>query len=102
MPYDLYWRGPLSALLIYAEKARLEAERYNYRAWLSGRYMCEALQSVYHLFNPMIRSESPKHPYPSEPFKPKKPVSKEQEQKRQEMTDMILKHNEKIRDMLGR
>jgi hypothetical protein len=102
MPYELYWRGPLGAFLIYAEKARLEAERYNYRSWLDGRYTREALQSVYHLFNPMLRAEAPKHPYPSEPFKPPKPVSKEQEQRRQEMTDAILKHNQKIREMLGR
>lgn len=87
MPYDLYWRGPLNALLIYAEKARLEAERENRIAWLNGAYVSRAIANVL---------DGKKQPYPKEPIRQLTP---EQERKRQETADMIAEHNEQMRQI---
>jgi len=97
MPYELYWRGPLSAYFVYREKARIEfeskQEEMNSRAYLHGIYTREALMSVYHMFNPMLKEHPPTFPYPSEPLKPKKRLTPEQERKKEEVAEMIREHN---------
>jgi len=97
MPYELYWRGPLSAYFIYAEKARMEFERrqeeMNSRAYLNGLYTREALLSVYHVFNPYAGNNPKIFPYPSKPIKPKKPLTPEQERKKEKVSEMIKEHN---------
>jgi hypothetical protein len=97
MPYELFWHGPLSAYFIYAEKARVEFERkqdeMNNRAYLNGLYTREALLSVYHMFNPYAGKNARILPYPSKPIKPKKPLTPEQERKKEEVAEMIREHN---------
>lgn len=71
-------------------------------AWLNGLYVHEALMSVYKAFNPMVKKESPEYHYPSEPIKPKKPLTTAQERRLKATTEMIEKHNQEIREKLGR
>lgn len=87
MPYELYWRGPLNAFLIYAEKARLQAGQENRVAWLHGAYITRAIGSAF---------DGQKHPYPQQPIAQLTP---EQEEKRRQTEDVIAEHNEKMREI---
>jgi len=83
MPYELYWRGPLNAIFIYAEKARIERERENSLAWLNGIYIKRAVVSAF----------NKDAPYPTEPIKAQPKITPEQERKNQEISEMIKEHN---------
>lgn len=89
MPYELYWRGPLSTFLIYVEKARLESQKENRVAWLHGAYITRAITSAF-------STEEHPHPYPQGPIVQLTP---KQEEKRQAMEDAIAEHNEKMREI---
>lgn len=97
MPYELYWRGPLSAYFVYREKAQIgfesKQDEMNNRAYLNGIYTREALLSVYHMFNPYAGKNAKTFPYPSKPLKPKKQLTPEQERQKEEVAEMILEHN---------
>jgi hypothetical protein len=92
MPYELFWHGPISAYLqfraAYYKRLEEQKEEANRVAWLNGAYVSRAIGSAF---------GGSKSPYPSEPIKPNKPLTPEQEHKQQEMADAIQEHNEQMR-----
>lgn len=91
MPYELFWHGPISAYLQYraadCKRVKEKQEDENRIAWLHGAYIIRAISHSL---------DGQKSPYPEAPIRPLTP---EEEQKRQKMTDMIEKHNEEMRQI---
>lgn len=59
MTYDEYWHGELDLPKIYLEAYKLKSDRElslaNYKAWLNGFYIYEALCDVSPIFNPLSK-----------------------------------------------
>lgn len=91
MGYDLYWQGPLDAVYQYSEKTRLEYERMrkemDFKSWLVGRYVRDAVLSVYPWLNPMAGKGAKQIPYPEKPYtvQAEEERQKTEEQKRKEI-----------------
>lgn len=100
MPYELFWKGRLDALYIYQDKFLIEQKRRNkeidFKAWSNGLYTQKALQSVYHLFNPLLPKGTKGANYPDKPIliKHEQEVKKEKDLKKLEETKQaIIEHN---------
>lgn len=97
MPYDLFWRGPLSAYDIYLHKARLELsykrQEQNLSGYITGLYVQQALLSVYHLFNGFAGKDSKVFHYPAKPYSLWEEESQQDRQKREEIRALIAEHN---------
>lgn len=100
MPYDLFWRGPINAFFIYAEKARLEAETERNkefdRVWLYGKYFGAAMADVYKIFNPWAKADSPSYPYPKEPYRPPRELTPAEKEERRQIIEKMKAVNEKL------
>ncbi|WP_130862435.1 hypothetical protein [Bacilliculturomica massiliensis] len=80
MPWDLFWHGPVYAfemhLAVFNEKVKDRQMAQDIQAWNIGQYARQAMQSVFHLFNPFAAKARPPR-YPEKPFI----VQREEEEK---------------------
>ncbi|WP_312694120.1 hypothetical protein [Caproiciproducens sp.] len=90
MPYELFWHGPISAYLQYRAAYYKRQEETNRVAWLHGAYITRAIAAC---------APHSKAVYPDRPIVPLTP---EQEERRQQMEDMIAEHNEQMRQIQER
>lgn len=67
MTYDEYWHGRSELVIYYREAEKIKAERDNYKAWLQGAYVYEAICCAFPLYNPMSNQHSPL-PYTKSPY----------------------------------
>lgn len=72
MSPEEYWDGENGLLRAYREAFIQRAERTererDAQAWLIGRYVRDALQSVYLLVNGFVPKGAEAHPYPERPY----------------------------------
>lgn len=66
--YELYWYGDPWAVAAYREAEIFRQERANYEAWLSGRYIYDALQSVIGTFSWGLGGKKGTKPDPYEQY----------------------------------
>lgn len=67
---------------------------------MNGRYVQEALRSVYHMFNPFVGRNPKIYEYPGKPFEAKRELTPEQKRKHFETAELIKQHNLHIQAML--
>lgn len=68
MTSNEYWNGEPSLVKYYREAQRLRSENQNYRAWLQGMYIYEALCDVSPILNAFAKSGTKPLPYPKKPY----------------------------------
>lgn len=67
MTYQEYWEGNNELPSLYLKKYRIEQDRTNEQAWLSGLYIYDALCNLAPMFRPFSKKVNIK-PYRKEPF----------------------------------
>lgn len=59
MSYDEFWNDDPTRIHAYIKSAQLKRERENYMAWLTGRYIYDALVASSPMFNSMSKRNKP-------------------------------------------
>lgn len=67
MTYDEYWNGSASLVKYYVDAALLKKELANEMAWIQGKYVYDAIMSLWTLLNGMQAKPKPE-PYVKEPY----------------------------------
>ena len=67
MSYDQFWNGDYEAAKMYREAYKLKADEDNYKAWLHGRYIYEAIGAWVPLQRAFSKAKKPGD-YPKEPY----------------------------------
>lgn len=98
MSYEQYWNGDCIIVKFYRDKHKHDIELMNYKLWLNGAYIYNALIASSPVFNPFSSSGKPLD-YLSKPF----PITKEQQEaekiaeynkNRQRLADFARRFNE--------
>lgn len=57
MSYELYWYGEPNLVKAFREADELRVDRMNYKAWLQGLYVYQAVGALYPVFNPFSKQK---------------------------------------------
>ena len=81
MTPEQYWDGDASLTRAYLELDKIRQERENYRTWLQGMYIYDALGRLAPVFQAFGKKGAKAQPYPDRPY----PLDEEEiEQRKQE------------------
>ena len=83
MSSEEYWDGDSELVKAYKKAYELSVERQNTMAWLSGRYVYDALCSVSPILHAFSKSGTKPIPYNREPY----PITKQEKQQAIERTE---------------
>lgn len=97
MSYEQYWNGDCIIVKFYREKHKRELEHMNFREWLSGAYIYNALVASSPLFNAFSSRNKP-FDYLAKPFSITKEQQEAEERERykkqiQEFADFAKRFN---------
>lgn len=68
MTPDEYWHGDPSLAYAYREAYKEKQKQKNFDAWLSGRYIYDAIIAVSPIFNPFAKKGTKPLDYTKEPY----------------------------------
>lgn len=83
--YNEFWYGDYTQLEYYRKAFELNQEHENYKAWLQGLYIYEALCDVAPVLNAFAKSGTKPRPYSVEPYGSSKKVQIEQAKSEEEL-----------------
>lgn len=85
-----FWDGDVALASGYRKAFEIKQEQDNYRLWMQGMYIYEALCCVAPIFRSFSKATKP-IPYSTEPYPLNTRQSREQEEKRQRKNDAAAK-----------
>ena len=105
MSPEEYWEGDSSLVKDYRKAYKLQVEqRYREQdemAWLQGKYMRDALQSVYLLVNGFVPKGTQAHPYPEKPESIRAEEEKAEKKRQKKREERKQKEEEQTRSAMA-
>lgn len=79
MSYEQYWEGDCWLPKYYREAYELKIRRENAQAWLTGRYVYDAMCAVSPILHAFAKQGTQAHPYLEKPYPATEQEAKERE-----------------------